>query len=391
MTETPRITNVFAPGGQFDQALSAKKADARAGVFLGQRALYSPYVSSYLQDVAEEAGFFASEKFEKELAKRKSKESRKSQLTMSEMAEEFCNLAKNIKSPEVLLKFLDLLKKMNNPTPDAILKELSRLLEDVSDQFSALSFAEEVLEGEDQSEDLLQQVKDAKEKLMKDAGPAVRAGLNITREAMNASKEGVGEFQQLRDFYRDIILNHEGIKDSFNAIRNEYGEGGLEKAIAYLIKAAGSDLAAQGSSMEAAQLKAIIDNLYQVESLGGINKRLQELLARVVSNFGVQLKGGSETVMDTILTLAEAYRVKSEEFLKLAEKMGLKDLLQKIYFLTGLNEQIRLIPFKLYEEPESREKLLEASQEALDEVIYEEEEQEEGGYEEDDDEEGDEP
>lgn len=58
MTETPRITNVFAPGGQFDQALSAKKADARAGVFLGQRALYSPYVSSYLQDVAEEAGFF---------------------------------------------------------------------------------------------------------------------------------------------------------------------------------------------------------------------------------------------------------------------------------------------------------------------------------------------
>lgn len=276
--------------------------------------------------------FFTSEKFEKELAKRKSKESRKSQLTMSEMAEEFCNLAKNIKSPEVLLKFLDLLKKMNNPTPDAILKELSRLLEDVSDQFSALSFAEEVLEGEDQSEDLLQQVKDAKEKLMKDAGPAVRAGLNITREAMNASKEGAGEFQQLRDFYRDIILNHEGIKDSFNAIRNEYGEGGFEKAIAYLIKAAGSDLAAQGSSMEAAQLKAIIDNLYQVESLGGINKRLQELLARVVSNFGVQLKGGSETVMDTILTLAEAYRVKSEEFLKLAEKMGLKDLLQKIYF-----------------------------------------------------------
>ena len=91
------------------------------------------------------------------------------------------------------------------------------------------------------------------------------------------------------------------------------------------------------------------------------------------------------------MTLAEAYRVKSEEFLKLAEKMGLKDLLQKIYFLTGLNEQIRLIPFKLYEEPESREKLLEASQEALYEVIYEEEEQEEGGYEEDDDEEGDEP
>jgi len=390
MTETPRITNVFAPGGQFDQALSAKKADARAGVFLGQRALYSPYMSSYLEDVAEEAGFFASEKFEKELAKRKSKESRKSQLTMSEMAQEFCDLAKNIKSPEVLLKFMDLLKKMNNATPDAILKELARLLEDVTDQFTALSFAEEVLEGEDQSEDLLQQVKEAKEKLMKDAGPAVRAGLNITREAMSASKEGVGEFQQLRDFYRDIILNHEGIKDSFNAIRNEYGEGGLEKAIAYLIKAAGSDLAAQGSSMEAAQLKAIIDNLYQVESLSGINKRLQELLARVVSNFGVQLKGGSETVMDTILTLAEAYRVKSEEFLKLAEKMGLKDLLQKIYFLTGLNEQIRLIPFKLYEEPESREKLLDASQEALDEVIYEEEEQEEGGYEDEDDEEGDE-
>ena len=387
MTDATRITNVFAPGGQFDQALSAKKADARAGLFLGQRALYSPYAASYIEEVAEEAGFFAAEKFEKELAKRKSKELRKGQINMSQMAEEFCDLAKNLKSPEVLLKFMDLLKKMNNATSDAILKELARLLEDVSDQFTALSFAEEVLEGEDQAEDLLQQVRDAKEKLMKDAGPAVRAGLNITREAINAAKEGVGEFQQLRDFYRDIILSHEGVKDSFNAIRKEYGEGGLEKAIAYLIKAAGSDLSAQGPSMEAAQLKAIIDNLYQVESLSGINKRIQELLARIVSNFGVQLRGGSETVMDTILTLAEAYRVKSEEFLKLSEQLGLKELLQKIYFLTGLNEQIRLIPFKLYEDPESREKLLDASQEALDEVIYEEEEQEEGGYDDEEDEE----
>lgn len=73
------------------------------------------------------------------------------------------------------------------------------------------------------------------------------------------------------------------------------------------------------------------------------------------------------------------------------KKWGLRICSRKSIFLTGLNEQIRLIPFKLYEEPESREKLLEASQEALYEVIYEEEEQEEGGYEEDDDEEGDEP
>lgn len=377
MSDASRITNVFAPGGQFDQALSAKKADTRAGVFLGQRALYSPYASSYLEEVAEEAGFFAAEKFEKELAKRKSKELRRDQINVTQMAEEFCDVAKSLKSPEVLLKFMDLLKKMNNATADSILKELARLLEDVSDQFTALSFAEEVLEGEDQAEDLLQQVKEAKERLMKDAGPAVRAGLNITREALSASKEGIGEFQQLRDFYRDIILNHEGVKDAFKAIRDEYGEGGLEKAIAYLIKAAGSDLAAQGPSMEAAQLKAIIDNLYQVESLSGINKRIQELLARVVANFGILLKGGSETVMDTILTLAEAYRVKPDEFLNLAEKLGLKELLQKIYFLTGLNEQIRLIPFKLYDDPESREKLLNASQEALDEVIYEEEEQDE--------------
>ncbi|MCB0386149.1 MAG: hypothetical protein KDD43_12215, partial [Bdellovibrionales bacterium] len=139
MTDATRITNVFAPGGQFDQALSAKKADARAGLFLGQRALYSPYAASYIEEVAEEAGFFAAEKFEKELAKRKSKELRKGQINMSQMAEEFCDLAKNLKSPEVLLKFMDLLKKMNNATSDAILKELARLLEDVSDQFTALS------------------------------------------------------------------------------------------------------------------------------------------------------------------------------------------------------------------------------------------------------------
>ncbi len=378
--------NVYATTGQQQSSQFAQAAAIKRGVYLGQMAEFSPYSASFIDEVAEEAGVFASERYEKEAAKRKAKDSNRNKMVdMQEMVKEFFDMSHDVKSPEAFMKFMDLIRKMGQQDVNALLRQVAKFFEDVSDQYRALMLAENILEKGTESEDLLEHVKQAKDKLMNDSGPAVRAGLNIAKEAINASKEGLGEFQELRDFYRDIILGQTNISGAFKAIRKEYGEGNLDKAIAYLIKAAGNDLAAQGPSLEPSQLKAIIDNMYQVETLSGVDQRLTELLRRIVTNFDVALKGDSEMIMDKLLDLASAYRIKSQEFLQLAEKLGLKALLEQIYFLTGLNEQVRLLPLKIYESPDNRTKLLEASQEALDEVIYEEEEQEEEGDEDDED------
>ncbi|HSI85656.1 MAG TPA: TyeA family type III secretion system gatekeeper subunit, partial [Candidatus Methylacidiphilales bacterium] len=42
---------------------------------------------------------------------------------------------------------------------------------------------------------------------------------------------------------------------------------------------------------------------------------------------------------------------------------------ERIYFLTAMQEQLRLLPLKIYKAKENRDKLLETSQLALDQAI----------------------
>ena len=78
-------------------------------------------------------------------------------------------------------------------------------------------------------------------------------------------------------------------------------------------------------------------------------------------------------LMEEILDLTTQRWVDPERFIQIMAKMGLHKPEIRIYFLTQLREKVRLIPMKLYPAPDTREKMLDALQQALDGEISREE------------------
>ena len=376
-----RIDNYFATSGSLDSQLSAAKSDRRAALYKGLMARLNPYSESVVsRESDEEAGFAASERMERDLALRKIKDERiktETKVESKDLAEFYFGKQSEQKTPTVLKSFLDGLRNMKNATADDILKDVGRRFSDVSDQYIALSFVEEEFraEGDSRMADLVAQ---AKEQLMNKSGPAVRAGLNIAQAAIQESQGGLGEFGELRDFYRDTILSHDGILSTYRSLREEYGPGKLRQGLDFLIKAATADINAQGPSIEKGHLKAIIDNFYEVGVINNISRSLASLLERMRKNYGDGISTDVESLMERIFELVEALRVDFGVIVKIPENMGAKELSWQIYFLTDLYEQMRLLPIKIYPTSDHRTRLLAAAQQALDYIIEEEETQVEG-------------
>lgn len=53
----------------------------------------------------------------------------------------------------------------------------------------------------------------------------------------------------------------------------------------------------------------------------------------------------------------------------IADKFGVQDLPHRIAFLTGVKNVLRELPVKIFEDPDARAALLDATQEALDAAI----------------------
>jgi len=74
-----------------------------------------------------------------------------------------------------------------------------------------------------------------------------------------------------------------------------------------------------------------------------------------------------------LLDMTTARAVSPDQFVSMAVKLGIWELELRIFFLTQLKEQLRLLPLKLYPTPEARARILDALTEALDGEIAKEE------------------
>ena len=82
-----------------------------------------------------------------------------------------------------------------------------------------------------------------------------------------------------------------------------------------------------------------------------------------------------QEIIREILPLTNQRRIDPAVFLKLADRLGVKECAAKIYFLRELNAIVRQLPIKAFHAPEDRLRLIDALQQSLDEAIEEEEEQ----------------
>jgi type III secretion protein W len=208
---------------------------------------------------------------------------------------------------------------------------------------------------------------------METHAPEIRAGLNVTGVALEFSETGLGTAQELRDFYRDTVLQYEGLKETFDSIAKNFDMKDFMGAVHYLIKAVGNDLQSKGSSISPAELKRLLDDLYRVESLGNLYCGCAGLIDTMNRGFQVRVPLSPQDMLDGILALKDEKWLTETHVLKLVEKVGTSDLEARIYFLRNMRELVRLMPLKLFSDEESRFNLVGKMQQALDTLIEQEE------------------
>ena len=253
------------------------------GAFKGQKVIETDPQSA-LADAAEEMTFAASEKVEKKLSERKAGSKEALKLSATELADKYVNMMGNSQPSQKLHGMLDELKKKGEKaTEQDIFDMLKREFSDVSEQYAAIAFAEEALKNEGGHEKLLETVTSVKETLMKEAGPAIRAGINIAADVLKFANQGLEQLDKLRDLYRYAVLGRETVSEMYQAIMTRYGESRFPQALDFLIQAAGNDLDAHGlgPSMESAHLETAVNNINYVQQMGNLYRVLADLVDKV--------------------------------------------------------------------------------------------------------------
>ncbi|HMR31383.1 MAG TPA: type III secretion system gatekeeper subunit SctW [Geminicoccaceae bacterium] len=275
-------------GGGFQPGFTPGGAQAQVSTNLAKGQYQSEAVSvgkdptSMLQDAAEELTFGAHEfRTKRELGERKLRDAEgSSQIETVKRIQEYLEQLPDIDPRQLRDLYEQMRDSGEKPSREALQRRLSGFHEDITYQQAALEFLATELEKAGDDPELLDVVRGALVENERAFGPEIRAGLNVTGAAM-ATGASSGEVQDLREMYRNTVLKHESIRQSFQNIVERYGEEDLGDRIGFLLTAMGEDLSARGPSIPPPELKIIMDDMHQLETLSTLRERSIVALQRL--------------------------------------------------------------------------------------------------------------
>lgn len=262
------------------------------GNFRGETVKAQESPLSMLQNAAEELTFGAHERRpRRELGERRMERKEPSrQIEQAERIQEYLDNLPDFDRGKVDQLMERLLGQPQQPPSREQLGEALRgFHEDVTYQQAALELMDQALAGrtDPESQALRGGVQAQIAANARDLAPAIQAGLNVTPQATLAASDA-REVQDLRNLYRETVLSHESLGKSWRNIVERYGEGDLGSKIKFLLKAIGDDLHSRGPSIAPAELKAILDETHQLETLSTIRERATGFLTRLHARFGAE-------------------------------------------------------------------------------------------------------
>lgn len=244
-----------------------------------------------------------------------------------------------------------------------LLDLVGKFFRDPTLQHAALAFARQHLEGE---KGLCSLLDVAQANLLETQGQAVRAGYNIRDVETPFSP------QAARDCYRSEVLDYQSYERTFAALAKDFGPDEFPKAVTFLRKALGADMAALAPSTEAPRLHEVTEGLYMVLNLATLYADAGKLTAETAQRFGTT-EPHPRKVMETLLHCKDDVSINEVLLRQQAGFCISKNPSRDAVFVRGLRELARALPLKLYPSPEQRLRLLHSMQELLDKAIEKEE------------------
>ena len=366
----PSQVNPNLPG------VAARDSVAARGSFRGEQVQHVRNPTAELQDAAEELTFGESERAEKKLSQRKLKSGAGIRSAVIEQAEKYLRDVPDLEKKQKLSDFARSILEQDRPPGQNELRERAReFSDDPTHQFLALEFAREEAASSDADPALVEALDDAMAALQAERGPAIQAGLNVSPVAHQYADRNVGDMQQLRDIYRDIVLDCRTINDAYERVVADHPGESFDEAVRFMLKALGADLAASTRSVSTVRIKQIVDDMYQLKSLNSVHEQCEDLVRRVRRNFGAEPgPDAARDLVSELLTAQDRAWQGADAFAALPGKMGVQRDDAGIYVLQGFKELVRFVPLKAFgDDMAKRDRVMISVQQALDAAIDTEE------------------
>lgn len=361
---------------RFEQLRSAEMASAvrqpvETGRAMGMAVVVEQNPAAELQDAMEELSMQFEEKSAKKLGERKLGETRSRASAYAEAVQTWEKVLPDMPGKEFLDKMLRNLRQAmqgGGSLPDAgrFLEELARGSGDPSHQFAMLEILEAALgDGEGELRDLLGAARD---RLVKEKGPELSAGINLARE-VNARATTPEEMQSLRDMYRGEVVGFTTPQDCFRSLVASRGMAGLSAAIEFLLAGCSADLQSPSPSRMPEELRRIMLDLQCVQVLRTVCDKLSALVARMAAQFGETCRFGGEAMTGKVLDFTERPFVSSRDIAGFVAESGIAKLLSQMDFCRELIGVFRQLSSRLFSSEDDRLRLVDATQEHLDGLI----------------------
>jgi type III secretion protein W len=271
------------------------------------------------------------------------------------------------------LETLENAEGVRTTTPDRVLALVSQHFDDPGHIFAALENAEQRFRTLGHAE-FANAIKQAKDQYENEHGPEIRAGLNITVAAFEASDGDREEAQRLRDLYRDTVFNSTGPAAVYGGILNQFGTEDFPGRVKFLMRALGDDLRSAGPSVDPTRLHELTSQLSELHVLETVHERCGQLADRLRRLNGVDLSVTG--VMRELMPLSVDVVSGPSKLLALPGRLGIPDsqIEVGIALLRETRDVMALMPPGIYRDLDARSSVLRGIQEALDVLIQREEE-----------------
>jgi type III secretion protein W len=357
----------------------AAAKDLATGSWRGEAVQVSDKGCDILTDAAEEITFAHSERTEShKLEERDVENLPEVEIPDIDTIQRYLDAAAQHDADEKLREFVKALRQHEQRGDTSqgahAREEAEQRFSNPTERFMALAFAAQEFTKEGGHEPMLAEIRQTIGELHDDFGGHIRADLNTIGIAAEFGQGDAASIASFQAGYRDAVLGVEGgLSGMLKGAMERFGEKDYARAVSAMIKALGSDLAAsQGPSASSEHLRAVVQELYQMEVLSTVLENCQTLARRMDAQHGLKLDAGA--VMQDLVSAAGERWSTGSRFGGIADRHGASETVPKILFLSGTKALLRDMPPKVFADADARFNTVKSVQEALDEAIAIEEE-----------------
>ena len=324
-------------------------------------------VGDMLADAAEEISVLISQKDEvKKHGERSIASDTSEQIMKLEEINAYLDLMGTFSDPK---KLAELAKRMqsSDENPRELARQQSR---DPAMQYVLLQYA--LAEGDKAGipQAALERLQDAIADLEMQHGPEIRAGINTAGVAASSSSSPA-EREIFQGTYRDVVLGQSSMSQTLKTVFDRFANEGSKQIgvqLGNLIKALGADLSAARPSQDSNRLQALVQDMYQLEVAVTVLDRCSDLAVQIQGKFSQSNVEPMEMMKALVAVTGEKW-VGATRFTAMEQQHRLPEVLAQIAFHSTIKDVLKQIPPAIFNDADTRQSVLNASQEALDMAI----------------------